>query len=301
MITINRCHIRQISKFDAIDITWKSGSGVNAFTPNKEWTLMHQNYDAIAAGRPPRWSSYREIDDAEYIRLYVSRLDKATHKDWESLLNKSINNKLTFACYCAEGKFCHTHILIEYMLNKFPGEFKDGRTMKVNIKLPGETIWIGVIGSRSFDNYDLLNKRLTQLFNKYPNAGLITGTKWDLSWCPKLGADQMAAHWAKENNIPLRLYLPEWDKYSRGKGNPAGFIRNTDIANNSDKLIAFWDLNSNGTRDTLEKFINRGRVPWIVEYNGKTYRMKELAQKIETRKFTPRPAPKPMQYKLEED
>ena len=61
------------------------------------------------------------------------------------------------------------------------------------------------------------------------------------------GADSLARQYANEHAIAIVEYKPEWDKYGRA----AGFIRNTDIVNNSDMIIAFWDGKSKGTKHSI--------------------------------------------------
>lgn len=69
------------------------------------------------------------------------------------------------------------------------------------------------------------------------------------------GVDALAAEYAKQNGIKLTEFLPEYNKY--GKGAP--LIRNKQIVNYSDKIIAFWDGKSRGTAYTINyaKSINK--------------------------------------------
>ena len=69
------------------------------------------------------------------------------------------------------------------------------------------------------------------------------------------GVDTLSAEYAKQNGIKLTEFLPEYDKY--GKGAP--LVRNKQIVNYSDKIIAFWDGKSRGTAYTINyaKSINK--------------------------------------------
>ncbi len=69
----------------------------------------------------------------------------------------------------------------------------------------------------------------------------------------KQGADNFAVTLAKVYTKVEPLWFPaEWSKY----GKVAGFKRNTDIAQNSDILIAMVsDDRTGGTEDTIKKFI----------------------------------------------
>lgn len=96
---------------------------------------------------------------------------------------------------------------------------------------------VAVIGSRNFSNYNLLKAILDEIFITQIVSG---GAK---------GADTLAERYAKENKIPTKIFLPDWNKH----GVSAGFIRNTDIINDADYVVAFWDNKSNGTRDSINK------------------------------------------------
>lgn len=69
--------------------------------------------------------------------------------------------------------------------------------------------------------------------------------------------DALADEWAKEwsPNQPMR-FPADWDRH----GNPAGPIRNTDMANMlrpTDRWIGFWDGRSKGSFDMLKKAAKR--------------------------------------------
>lgn len=96
---------------------------------------------------------------------------------------------------------------------------------------------VGIIGSRTFNDYDLMVESL---------KGLKITTIVSGGAC---GADKLAEQYAKEKNIPTKIFLPDWDKH----GKSAGFLRNTDIVNESEIIIAFWDGSSKGTADSIKK------------------------------------------------
>lgn len=67
------------------------------------------------------------------------------------------------------------------------------------------------------------------------------------------GVDNIGGKWAKENNIPVKVFKADWGKY----GKSAGPIRNSEMANyckSEDKestCIAFWDNKSKGTKNMI--------------------------------------------------
>lgn len=78
--------------------------------------------------------------------------------------------------------------------------------------------------------------------------------------CPK-GADYLAKVLSDANGIPIIEYEADWKKYGRG----AGLIRNSDIAEKSDILIAcVAEDRRGGTEDTIRKFEKKGTKAIIV-------------------------------------
>ena len=105
---------------------------------------------------------------------------------------------------------------------------------------------IGVVGSRSFDNYDLMQKTLADLG---PTVIVSGGAK---------GADTLAARYAQENGLELIEFKPNWKL-----GRHASLLRNTQIVEASDFVLAFWDGKSTGTQDSVKKAVDRG-IPYRV-------------------------------------
>tara|TARA_Y100000589_G_C27075357_1_gene597223 strand:+ start:638 stop:976 length:339 start_codon:yes stop_codon:yes gene_type:complete len=96
---------------------------------------------------------------------------------------------------------------------------------------------IGVVGSRDFDDYKKLEKEL----NKIEGITVIVsgGAK---------GADTLAREFAEKNDIKLTEFKPDYEQYGRG----APIRRNKKIVEYSDQIIAFWDGESRGTKNTID-------------------------------------------------
>lgn len=96
---------------------------------------------------------------------------------------------------------------------------------------------VAVIGSRGFNDYEKVKETLSKI-----NITLLVsgGAK---------GADLLGERYAKENNIETKIFIPDWDKH----GKKAGFLRNTDIIENAELVVAFWDGTSKGTLDSINK------------------------------------------------
>jgi len=115
---------------------------------------------------------------------------------------------------------------------------------------------VGIIGSRTFNDYGLMVESLKGL----KITTIISGGA--------IGADILAEQYAKENDIPTKIFLPDWNKH----GKSAGFLRNTDIVNESEMIIAFWDGISNGTKDSIEKAKKLNKQVIIINTKKNEYR-----------------------------
>ncbi len=100
---------------------------------------------------------------------------------------------------------------------------------------------LAIIGSRTFDNYELLCQEIDKLKVFYQIDIIISGGA--------RGADSLGMRYAQEHKIPFIAFTADWEKY----GKIAGMIRNQDIIDTSDYIIAFWDGVSRGTRDSIRR------------------------------------------------
>lgn len=61
------------------------------------------------------------------------------------------------------------------------------------------------------------------------------------------GIDQLGEAWARERGIPVKVFPADWDRHGRA----AGPIRNQQMAEYADALVAFWDGRSRGTEHMM--------------------------------------------------
>lgn len=103
---------------------------------------------------------------------------------------------------------------------------------------------IGIIGTRSRDSSGAYNKVEAMFLEIYEEGDMIVS-----GGCPK-GGDRFAEVIAKKFGVPILIFYPNWKRYGGG----AGIIRNTNIAKESDVIIACLARTPGGTDNTLEKF-----------------------------------------------
>ena len=63
-----------------------------------------------------------------------------------------------------------------------------------------------------------------------------------------VGVDSCAAEYAQRNGLKLTEFLPQYERYGRA----APIMRNREIVDYSDKIIAFWDGESKGTLSVIK-------------------------------------------------
>lgn len=68
------------------------------------------------------------------------------------------------------------------------------------------------------------------------------------------GVDRLGERWARLNNIPIVILYASWAI----QGRAAGPIRNQEMVNRADALIAVWDGKSKGTQDIIDRANKKG-------------------------------------------
>lgn len=98
-----------------------------------------------------------------------------------------------------------------------------------------------IAGSRSFNDYKYLKHCVDILLKNIHEEIVIV--------CGKArGADSLGERYAKENGYTVRYFPADWNRF----GKSAGCIRNEEMAQNADALIAFWDGKSRGTKNMIK-------------------------------------------------
>ena len=93
---------------------------------------------------------------------------------------------------------------------------------------------VAVIGSREL-RVDNLGKYLPEEVTEIVSGGA-------------RGIDTSAREYALKNNIKLKEFLPEYEKYGRA----APLKRNMQIIDYADMVLAFWDGKSKGTKFVID-------------------------------------------------
>ena len=110
-----------------------------------------------------------------------------------------------------------------------------------------------IAGGRDFINRGVLERVL----QRYTDIDTV------ISGCAQ-GADTLGAEWAAKNHIPLQTFPAYWNIY----GKSAGFIRNAEMGEHADALIAFWDGKSKGTAHMIQTMRRNGKTYDVYDYQG---------------------------------
>ena len=106
---------------------------------------------------------------------------------------------------------------------------------------------IGVVGSRNLF-IDEMDKFIPRSCEKIISGGAV-------------GIDECAAKYARKQGIKLVEILPDYKKY----GKAAPVLRNKNIADESDIVVAFWDGHSKGTRSIIDYCKKTNKICTVVK------------------------------------
>ena len=114
------------------------------------------------------------------------------------------------------------------------------------IDLSKDIYKIIIAGSRTFSNYNLLKKECNKFIQHCINN--LDNRCFEIISGNARGADKLGEKYAKEHNYTCSVKPADWNKY----GKRAGYLRNADMAQEANALIAFWDGKSKGTNHMIQ-------------------------------------------------
>jgi hypothetical protein len=112
-----------------------------------------------------------------------------------------------------------------------------------------------IAGTRTFDDYALLKRKMDAITRKAKTVIVISGGEQ--------GADKLGERWAYECGHSYEVYHADWNL-----GKRAGPIRNSQMLDEgqADAAVVFWDGKSPGTRDLLLKARALGLPVRVINY-----------------------------------
>lgn len=112
-----------------------------------------------------------------------------------------------------------------------------------------------IAGGRDFNNRSVMFPILSKHINNMTDTIICGDAR---------GADLLGAEWAAHFSIPIQHFPAYWDQY----GKAAGFIRNAEMGEHADALIAFWDGQSKGTKHMIQTMKRLKKPYWVYNYDG---------------------------------
>ena len=109
-----------------------------------------------------------------------------------------------------------------------------------------------IAGGRDFKDYDLLCEAIE--ISGFEITEVVSGGA--------RGADYMGEWYARAHGIPVIRFPADWDKF----GKAAGAIRNAQMTNHADALIAMWNGYSKGTGDMIDKMRRKTYKIYVEDY-----------------------------------
>lgn len=116
-----------------------------------------------------------------------------------------------------------------------------------------------IAGGRDFYNYLILKERCEYYLQskmRTHNVIIVSGHA--------SGADSLGEKFAIEHNLQCELHPADWKLH----GKAAGPIRNAEMAEIANALIAFWDGKSRGTKSMIDIAKRKGLQVAIVVYHS---------------------------------
>jgi len=97
-----------------------------------------------------------------------------------------------------------------------------------------------IAGSRNFNDYGIVKKKLNAILKNQKEVTIISGTA--------NGADKLGERYANDNHLKLEQYPAMWDLF----GKKAGYMRNEEMVKFADAAIVFWDGKSKGSKHMID-------------------------------------------------
>lgn len=111
-----------------------------------------------------------------------------------------------------------------------------------------------IAGSRGITDYAVLLQAIKCC--PFPITSVVSG-------CAR-GIDTLGEQYAQENSLKLYKFPADWSTYGRR----AGYLRNAQMADNAEALLAIWDGESRGTKHMIDIAREKGLEVYVYMVNN---------------------------------
>lgn len=115
-----------------------------------------------------------------------------------------------------------------------------------------------IAGCRNFHNYELFRESLISFIASEYGKGNEIKISCILSG-GATGVDKLGEQFAVHHEIPLIIFPAEWNKH----GKAAGPIRNSQMVEAGDLLLAWWDGQSRGTKNIIDQMTKANKPGYV--------------------------------------
>lgn len=103
-----------------------------------------------------------------------------------------------------------------------------------------------IAGSRGVTDLDTASKAINSV---------LWGPIEEVVYGGASGADELGRQWATKMGIPVKLFPADWDLH----GKSAGYLRNQEMGEYADCLVALWNGSSKGTKHMIDIMLALGK------------------------------------------
>jgi len=118
-----------------------------------------------------------------------------------------------------------------------------------------------IAGSRTITNYQFIVNIVLDII--YMEWRLNSSNITEIISGHARGVDKIGEKLAKKMNKKLKIFKANWWEY----GKKAGYLRNVEMANHADALIAIWDGKSKGTKMMIDIAKKKGLKVYVYQIN----------------------------------
>lgn len=135
-----------------------------------------------------------------------------------------------------------------------------------------------VAGGRDFSDRQLMDREIRNTIAELPDGNAVSivsgmAKRINKETGETVSADWLAYEWALANKCMVYKYYADWNTH----GKRAGYLRNQQMCDVADGLLAFWDGISKGTNHMITIARNKGIYVKIIPYSNNTNRAIEYA------------------------
>lgn len=139
-----------------------------------------------------------------------------------------------------------------------PGPGDRGSRGTARDATPGRLVRVIVAGTRGWDDRKRFHQELLAYLRRRHLDHVVRFISGDAS----SGADRLIVQWCDVYPYRCDRYPADWDQY----GKRAGYIRNAQMAEVGDELLAYWDGLSKGTEHMIGLMHRLGKHYEVVHY-----------------------------------